>query len=67
MRYVIKERPLKAYNWHRWFAWYPVRANVPGAGRGAWVWLETVERVYEYGSEGRSAFYRVIVAEKRQV
>lgn len=59
MRYVIKERPPEAYIWHRWFAWYPVWAHVSGAGRGALVWLEPVERIYTYGWGGQSTYYRV--------
>lgn len=27
------------FQWHRWFAWYPVQVG------DTWVWLETVERV----------------------
>jgi len=66
MRYVIEERPLKAYNWHRWFAWYPVRAFKLGTSRGAWVWLETVDRIYEYGYGygRRTVHYRVMEGEK---
>lgn len=30
-------------NWHRWFAWYPVKIKT-----GDCRWLEIVERKYEY-------------------
>jgi len=28
------------YDWHRWFAWYPIKIKT------AWVWLEVVIRQY---------------------
>lgn len=37
-------RPDPRCEWHRWFAWRPVRIK-PGDGtRGPVVWLETIER-----------------------
>jgi hypothetical protein len=36
--------------WHRWFAWFPVR--VPSDGGGHWVWLETIWRRIEHHDVG---------------
>jgi len=42
-------------NWHRWFAWYPVRV-----GNCDCRWLEYVERCYEDSYEGLYPTYRAI-------
>ena len=42
---------LNKYQWHNWFAWYPVIAVQENTEinsyveRTYWVWLETVERI----------------------
>lgn len=38
MRFKCGKDYNKLQQWHRWFAWHPVRLN------GECVWLETVER-----------------------
>jgi len=49
MRIRIEKPPEYKYNWHSWFAWYPVPVYVGDEEfYGTWVWLEKVERVYEY-------------------
>jgi hypothetical protein len=40
MRWWDKSRNL--FDWHRWFAWYPVKTTV------WWVWFEVVERKLEW-------------------
>lgn len=42
-----------SYDWHRRFAWFPVRTI-----DGTWVWLETVERVYFLSPLVSAAQYR---------
>lgn len=39
MRFNTKE-PRSDREWHRWFAWRPVRLD----DTRTWVWLETIER-----------------------
>lgn len=52
MRFPAKKYP--KYEWHRWFAWHPVRL---GQWRdGELVWLETVERVW---ISGDGWYYRI--------
>ena len=34
-----EQRMVREYEWHKWFAWFPVQ--MPD---GTWVWLEHVER-----------------------
>jgi hypothetical protein len=37
------------HQWHKWFAWYPVRVPTKGKMSGMTkVWLETIERKGEY-------------------
>ena len=60
MRIKIKRLPEHMYSWHRWFAWYPVRAYVETEETCVWVWLETVDRLKEDGWPPlRKTFYRV--------
>jgi len=47
------------WTWHPWFAWYPVRAYDAEIGWSTWVWLETVERVYECGQPYLKPYYRL--------
>jgi hypothetical protein len=49
----------RLWNWHPWFAWYPVRVFDAKIGWGTWVWLETVERVYEFGQPNLKPYYRL--------
>lgn len=32
-----------SYEWHKWFAWYPVKMDV-GLNKGRWVWLKVIWR-----------------------
>ncbi len=42
----LEEKQLHLTNWHRWFAWRPVKLNDE-----RWCWLESIERrIKEYGS-----------------
>ncbi len=34
----------KHKEWHRWFAWYPVRSIAPTPG--VWLWMRRAERLY---------------------
>lgn len=45
---IIPRRKVSIYEWHRWFAWYPVTTN-----EGDVVWLETVNRKVDDYSEHR--------------
>lgn len=54
------ERHLAKQEWHRWFAWRPVRV-----GEGDCRWLEAVERKGTYWCYGHGSWdwkYRVRVA-----
>lgn len=49
------------YVWHRWFAWYPIRIEIPriaGAYCYKRIWLETVERRFVGGWGCISKKYR---------
>jgi hypothetical protein len=70
MRYRFRDWPPEAYKWHRWYAWYPVLVFDPYGKRGAVVWLEEVERMFEYGRWRRPTYrlpLKEIVAKMRQV
>ena len=58
---LIKAIPLeeikKRQNWHKYFAWYPVRTII-----GSLVWLEMVERRISY-----SGYSRVVIKEYREL
>ena len=50
------------YEWHRWFAWRPVRIS---AGKmRQWVWLETVWRIFISGYDGHDTVYLLIGEDK---
>lgn len=59
MRYdspLFFSRFLKTFEWHRWFAWHPIR--VPDGWQWEWLWLETVERKrVEVGPQGLTGNY----------
>ena len=44
------QKQREKYQWHRWFAWFPVELGGDGSGR--WVWLETVARKCYTGGHG---------------
>jgi hypothetical protein len=43
MRIVIKNKKETKWDWHVWFAWYPV-AIASYADNTTYVWLERIER-----------------------
>lgn len=52
MRRVRDKRdPAAIYDWHDWFAWFPVTVPGPRPGTRAVVWLEWVERRFTLGTE----------------
>lgn len=42
-------------DWHKWFAWRPVRIRAGDGNTGPVVWFETIERKFDYlaGYDGR--------------
>ncbi len=46
-------------DWHKWFAWYPVKAE-----NGNWYWWITIERQIEWNWAGSWSNYRIIKGEK---
>lgn len=57
MQWAVKES-LNDYRkklkiWHKWFAWYPVKATV---GRHRWVWCEQVYRKGSFSYEGETCY-----------
>lgn len=46
------------YEWHRWFAWHPIRLPDDRYTAGKWIWLETVDRVYQGSWGGADKYYR---------
>lgn len=52
----LKMFPNPSHEWHRWFAWRPVRLGHWSRSEG-WAWFETVERrarPYNWPTEYRS-------------
>jgi hypothetical protein len=46
----MRWRPERKYEWHRWFAWYPIEVGEEfGPVKREKVWLEWVERKREPG------------------
>lgn len=37
-------KSLNLEQWHRWFAWHPVKLEVDPGEDSTWVWLETIEQ-----------------------
>ena len=50
MRWHVKTRPPLS-EWHRWWAWHPVKISDNNKAANKWVWLEAVERklIHTYG------------------
>lgn len=48
----------KLFDWHRWFAWHPVRI-----GNNDCRWLETVERRFEYDNLAGGRLYYAILGD----
>lgn len=42
---LFKKPKVDIWDWHRWFAWYPVVVWNEKKERDYYVWLETVERM----------------------
>ena len=38
--------------WKDWFAWYPVYVGEDTTGKRIWVWLQLIERKFEYDPHG---------------
>lgn len=53
----FEPRPDPRKEWHRWFAWYPVRIAPGDGSSGPVVWLEYVET----RRETNSGFYEIAV------
>lgn len=48
------------YEWHRWWAWHPIRVRAGNSRMHCWVWRELVERKYIGHYDGTSVIYRLI-------
>lgn len=57
MRLAVKST--NKYEWHKWFAWYPVLVEDEDTGARMWIWLETVERIYRDGLWDEDIFFRL--------
>ena len=43
--------------WKDWFAWYPVYVGEDTTGKRIWVWLQLIERKFEYSAHGFKNYY----------
>jgi hypothetical protein len=48
----------RRWEWHRWFAWHPVRIPQNRYESGHWVWWEPMERKYKSSWGGGEWHYR---------
>lgn len=56
MRILLKPE-LNKYEWHKWFAWYPVIVK-NDSGPDIFIWLEYVERKLVVAYRGVDAYFR---------
>ena len=66
----FKKPEVDLWDWHRWFAWYPVVIWDEEQEREFYVWLETVERkrdgpALRYG--GWKMKYRLFASEEKVI
>jgi hypothetical protein len=63
-----EEMERRKKQWHRWFAWYPVRLDDSPDGHKVYRWLETVERRMEPWEDmwdsGWERYYRALAKAK---
>lgn len=64
---------INKYQWHRWFAWFPIRTLMNGRDgyfksyQFYWVWLENVDRKRAYIRNQRGNFWDYRIIEKENI